>query len=74
MAPIDEKMRESSFRWFVHMQRREINAPMRKSDVIQDKVIKRDRGRLEIILVKVKKGHVNYGGEKEYYFGYNRTT
>ena len=47
---------------------------MRKSDVIQDKVIKRDSGRLDKTLVKVKKGHVNYGGEKEYYFGYNRMT
>lgn len=37
--------------------------------MIQDKVIKRVRGRLDITLVKVKKGHVNHGGEKEYYFG-----
>ena len=37
MAPIDEKMRESRLRWFDHMQRREINAPVRKSELIQKK-------------------------------------
>ena len=34
VAPIDKKMRESHLRWFGHVQRREINAPMRDSELI----------------------------------------
>ncbi len=34
VIPIDEKMRESHSRWFGHVQRREINAPVRKSELI----------------------------------------
>ena len=35
VAPIDEKMRESCLRWFGHVQRRAINEPVRKSELIQ---------------------------------------
>ena len=35
VAPIDEKMRESCLRWFGHVQRRVINEPVRKSELIQ---------------------------------------
>ena len=35
MSPIDEKIRESCLRWFVHVQRRAINAPLRKGKLIQ---------------------------------------
>ena len=35
MTPIDEKMRESHLKWFYHVQRREINTSMRKSELIQ---------------------------------------
>ena len=35
MAPIEKKMRESCLRWFGQMQRRTINALVRKSDLIQ---------------------------------------
>ena len=36
MAPVDGKMKQSSFRWFGHVQRGEINIPVR-SDLIQVK-------------------------------------
>ena len=35
MTPIDEKIRESHLKWFYHVQRREINTSMRKSELIQ---------------------------------------
>ena len=35
MTSIDEKIRESRSRWFGHVQRRAINVPMRKSELIQ---------------------------------------
>jgi hypothetical protein len=33
-TPIDEKMRDSHLRWFDHIQRIAINAPVRKSELI----------------------------------------
>ena len=35
VAPIDEKMRENHLKWFVHVERRVINASVKKSDLIQ---------------------------------------
>ena len=37
LAPIDEKMGEKCLRWFDQVQRRMINAPMRKSELIKIK-------------------------------------
>ncbi len=55
VAPIDEKMRESSLIWFGHVQRRVIHAPMKKCNLIQVKGMKRDRWRLKITLMEVVK-------------------
>ena len=65
MSPIDEKIRESCLRWFVHVQRRAINAPMWEwigSSWGNEKNIEEDK---KIILVEVvnkknKKMHFNY--------------
>jgi len=35
VTSIDEKMRERCLRWFGDVQRRAINAPMRKNELIQ---------------------------------------
>ena len=48
-------MRESHLRWFGHVQRRVINAPVRKSELIQVEGMKKGRGRPKIILVQVIK-------------------
>ena len=58
MAPIDEKMRESRLTQFDYMQRREINAPVRKSELIQKKK-KRGRGRPKITIVEVVKNDMS---------------
>ena len=45
MAPIDEKMRESRLKWFGHVQKRVINAPVIKSELIQVCGTTKSRGR-----------------------------
>ena len=53
MSPIDEKIRESCLRWFGHVQRRAINAPMWEwigSSWGNEKNIEEDK---KIILVEV---------------------
>ena len=41
VIPIDEKMGESGLRWFVHVQRRAINASVKKCEWIQVKGMKK---------------------------------
>ena len=60
VAPVDEKIRESHLRCFDHVQRKETNAPVRKSELIQVEGTKRGRGKPRITLVEViKQRHVN---------------
>ena len=55
MAFIDQNIIESCLRWFGHVQRRVINATIRKSGLIQVKGKKKCRGRPKLTLVeKVK--------------------
>jgi hypothetical protein len=55
VALINENMRVSCLRWFGHLQRRAINASMRKSVLILVKRTKNGKGRPIIALVKVEK-------------------
>ena len=55
VTPIDEKMRESCLRWFGHIQRREINAPVRKSELIQVEGMKKCKGIPNLTLIEVVK-------------------
>lgn len=50
----------------VHVQKRVINKLVRKSNLVQVKRIKRDRGNT----TSSKTEHVNKGGDREYDFGY----
>lgn len=52
--PIDVKKKKSCLRWFDNMQRRAIDTPMKKSDWIQFKQMKRGRRRHKITIVIVK--------------------
>ena len=53
------KKRESCFRWFGHVQRRAMNAFVRKSELIQVEGMKKGRGRPNITLLEVVKKNVN---------------
>lgn len=56
VAPIVEKMRENCLRWFGHVQRRILSAPVRKCDDIS---LNQVRGNLALDRVK-KDGHRQY--------------
>jgi len=45
VAPLEEKMRESRLRWFRHVRRRSINAPVRRYESINIIYCRRGRGR-----------------------------
>ena len=45
MTPIEEKMRESRLRWFGHVKRRSVAAPVRRGETINPPGGKRGRGR-----------------------------
>ena len=55
VVPIGDKMRESRLRWFGHVQRRPMTAPMRRSETIQVEGAKRTRGRPKLTWVEVVK-------------------
>ena len=54
MVPIDVKKKKSCLRWFDNLQRRAIDTPMKKSDWIQFKQMKRGRRRHKTTIVIVK--------------------
>ena len=51
VAPIDKKMTESHLRWFGYVHRREINVPVRKSELIYIEGARKGRGKKKIILI-----------------------
>ena len=50
MNPIDEKMRGSRLRLFDYVQKKAINAPMRKIELIQVEGTRKGRERPEVII------------------------
>ena len=55
MTLIDEKMGKSRMRWFSHVQRRTINVPVRKIELIQVVGMKKKgRGKPKITLIVVQ--------------------
>ena len=55
VAPIDENMRKNHLRWFDHVQRRAINAPVRKWVDLSWGNKKKSRTRPKITLVEIIK-------------------
>ncbi|GLS47117.1 hypothetical protein GCM10007884_51210 [Methylobacterium brachythecii] len=50
VAPIEQKMRENRLRWFGHVQRRPLDAPVRKCEVLIPDCNTRGRGRPKLTL------------------------
>ena len=55
VAPIVEKMRENRLQWFGHIQRRPINAPVRRSGAIHIDGNAKGRGRPNLTWVEIIK-------------------
>jgi len=53
VAPIEEKMRESRLRWFGHVKRRSVAAPVRRYEMFVPPCGKKARGRLKKSLEEV---------------------
>ena len=56
VAPIEEKLVQHRLRWFGHVQRRPLEAPVRSGILSQDSNVKRGRGRPKLIWVEAIKG------------------
>ena len=48
VAPIEDKLRENRLRWFGHVKRRPMDAPVRKSDLVSIDGNTRGRGRAKL--------------------------
>ena len=53
VAPLDDKLRKTRLKWFGHVRRRSINAPVRKCETINLSHCRRGRGRLKLIWSEV---------------------
>jgi len=56
VAPLEEKIRESRLRWFGHVKRRSVNAPVRRCEEIKLMHCRRGRGRSKMSWNKVIRG------------------
>jgi len=65
VAPIEEKMRESRFRWFGQVKRRSVAAPVRRCEMIDPPGGKRGRGRPKKSLEEVVKEDLSVTGLTE---------
>ena len=65
VTPIEEKMRESRLRWFSHMKRKSVVAPVRRFEPIDLPGGKRGRGRPKKSLGKVIREDLNVVGLTE---------
>ena len=53
VAPLEDKLRETGLRWFGHVRKRSINAPVRRCETINLSHCRRGRGRLKLSWSKV---------------------
>jgi len=65
VAPIEEKMRESRLRWFGHVKRRSVVAPVRRCEMIVPPSGKRGRGRPKKSLKEVVREDLRVAGLTE---------
>ena len=62
VAPLEDKLRETRLRWFGHVKRRSVSAPVRKSEVIHLSHCTRWRGRPKMSCNKVVRSKMKSTG------------
>ena len=65
VAPLEDKLRETRLRWFGHVKRRSVNAPMRRGEAIDLSHYKRGRGRLKMSWNEVIRSDMKFMGLTE---------
>ncbi|PKA57161.1 ataxia telangiectasia mutated family protein [Apostasia shenzhenica] len=60
VAPIEDKLRESRLRWFGHLNRRPIEAPVRKIELLNFAHVQRGRGRPKKTWQKIIRSDLSY--------------
>jgi len=65
VAPIEEKLRETRIRWFGHIKRRSVAAPVRRCEMIVPHGGKRGRGRPKKCLEEVVRKDLRVTGLME---------
>ncbi|PKA52388.1 ataxia telangiectasia mutated family protein [Apostasia shenzhenica] len=60
VAPIEDKLRESRLRWFGHLNRRPIEAPVRKIELLDFAHVQRERGRQKKTWQETIKSDLSY--------------
>jgi len=65
VAPIEQKLRETRLRWFGHVKRRGMNAPVRMYEAINLIYYRRGRGRPKMSWNEVIRRYLKYVGLTE---------
>ena len=65
VAPLEEKMRETRVRWYGHVKRRSVDAPVRRCEAIDLAHCKRGRGRSKTSWNEVNEGDMKFLGLTE---------
>jgi len=65
VAPLEDKLRETRLRWFGHVRKSSINAPMRRCEMINLSHCRRGRGRPKVSWSKVIRSNLKSIGLTE---------
>jgi len=65
VAPLEEKLREARLRWFGHVKRRCVNAPVRRYEKISLSHYRRGRGRPKMSWNEVIRSDMKFTGVTE---------
>jgi len=65
VAPLENKLRETRLRWFGHLKRRSINAPVSRYETINYSQCRRGRGRPKLSWSEVNRSDMKFMGLTE---------
>ena len=65
VAPLEDKLRETRLRWFGHVKRNSVDAPVRRCEAINLLHCKRGRGRLKMSCNEVIRSNMKFMGVTE---------